>query len=95
MNLSISPDLSTFFGTNNLANYSNDEVTNIMNEIKNVTDENKLKEDYKKLKEIYINDIPYLSLYNNKYVVAYNSGLAGNIQPNWFYLFYDFKNWHK
>ena len=39
MNLSVSPDLSTFFGENNLANYSNEEVTNIMNEIKNLKDE--------------------------------------------------------
>lgn len=95
MNLSISPDLSTFFGENNLANYSNDEVTNIMNEIKNLTDENKLKEDYKRLGEIYKTDMPYLSLYNNKFTVAYSTGLAGTIEPNWFYQFYNIQDWHK
>ena len=59
MNLSISPDLSTFFGDNNLANYSNEEVTNIMNEVKNINDEEKLKQDYKRLGEIYKNEMPY------------------------------------
>lgn len=95
INLSISPDLSTFFSTNNLANYSNETVTNIMEELKNMTDEEKIKDDYKKLAEIYKNDVPYLSLYNNKYIVAYSRNLAGTIEPNWFYQFYNIEEWHK
>ena len=95
INLSISPDLSTFFGSNNLANYSNEEVTNIMNEVKNINDDERLKQDYKRLGEIYKNDMPYLSLYNNKYTVAYSTGLAGTLEPNWFYQFYNIKDWHK
>ncbi len=95
INLSVSPDLSTFFGDNNLANYSNDEVKNIMNEIKNLRDENQLKQNYKRLNEIYKNDMPYVSLYNNKYTVAYNSNLVGGLEPNWFYQFYNIKDWHK
>ena len=95
MNLSISPDLSTFFGDNNLANYSNDEVKNLINEAKNTTDENKIKQNYKRLGEIYKIEIPYLSLYNNKYTVAYNSNLRGSLEPNWFYQFYNIKDWYK
>ena len=95
MNLSISPSLITFFGEGNLANYSNEEVTNLMNEVKNTTDENKLKEDYKRLGEIYKFEMPYLSLYNNKYIIAYSTDLAGNVEPNWFYQFYNLKDWHK
>lgn len=95
INLSISPDLSTFFGTDNLANYTNEEVTNIINEVKNLNDENKLKQDYKRLGEIYKTEMPYLSLYNNKYTVAYNSSLAGTVEPNWFNQFYNIKDWHK
>lgn len=95
INLSVSPDLSTFFGDNNLSNYSNEEVTNLMNEIKNLNDENKLKQDYKRLGEIYKTEMPYLSLYNNKYTVAYNTKLAGTLEPNWFYQFYNIKDWHK
>ena len=95
MNLSISPDLTTFFGDNNLANYLNEEVTNIMNEVKNLNDEEKLKQDYKRLGEIYKNEMPYLSLYNNKYTVVYSTELAGTLEPNWFYQFYNIKDWHK
>ena len=95
MNLSLSPDLTTFFGENNLANYSNEEVTNIMNEVKNSKDEEKLKQNYKRLGEIYKTEMPYLSLYNNKYTVAYNQNLAGTLEPNWFYQFYNIKDWHK
>lgn len=95
MNLSVSPDLTTFFGDNNLANYSTEEITNIMNEVKNLTDEDKLKQDYKRLGEIYKTDMPYLSLCNNKYTVAYSTALAGTVEPNWFYQFYNIKDWHK
>jgi ABC-type transport system substrate-binding protein len=95
INLSISPDLSTFFGANNLANYSNTEVDDLMNEIKNTTDENKLKDDYKRLAEIYKVDMPYLSLYNNKYTVVYNTNLVGFNEMNWFYQFYNLQIWHK
>ena len=93
--VSPSPDLTTFFGEGNLANYSNEEVNNIMNESKNTIDENILKEKYTRLMEIYKTDIPYISLYNNKYTVAYNSALVGNITPNWFYQFYGIEGWYK
>ena len=93
--VSPSPDLNLFLGDGNLANYSNEEVQNIMNEVKNTTDEEVLKEKYKRLAEIYKTDIPYLSLYNNKYTIAYNSALVGDITPTWFYQFYGIEGWYK
>ena len=95
MYVSPSPNLETFFGEGNLANYSNEEVTDIMNQVKNTTDENILKEKYKRLIEIYKSDVPYLSLYNNKYTIAYSSELVGDLTPNWFYLFYGIEGWYK
>ncbi len=93
--LSLTPSLETFFGQNNLSNYTNEEVTNIMNEVKNTTDENVLKEKYQRLLEIYKSDIPYISLYSNKYMVAYNSGLVGDLTPNWYSSFYGVEGWYK
>ncbi len=93
--LSPSPNLTTYFGEGNLANYSNEEVSSIMNEVKNTTDEQVLKDKYARLSELYKTDIPYISLYNNKYMVAYNSGLVGEITPNWFYQFYGIEGWYK
>lgn len=95
MTLSPSPNLETFFGEGNLANYSNDEIRSIMSEVKNTTDENILKEKYQRLIEIYKTDMPYISLYNNKYIVAYSSELVGDITPNWFYQFYGIEGWYK
>lgn len=95
INLSLSPDLTTFFGTNNLANYNTDEITTIMNEVKNTTDENVLKERYKRLAEIYKTDVPYLSLYNNKYIVAYSTGLVGDVAPTWYNIFNNISGWYK
>ena len=95
MDVSPSPNLEIFFGESNLSNYSNEEVVNIMNEVKNTTDENILKEKYKRLMEIYKTDMPYVSLYNNKYMVAYSSELVGEITPNWFYQYYGIEDWYK
>ncbi len=95
MTLSPSPNLTTYFGEGNLANYSNEEVTSIMNEVKNTTDEQVLQEKYTRLSELYKTESPYISLYNNKYIVAYNSGLVGEITPNWFYQFYGIEGWYK
>lgn len=95
MTISPSPNLDMFFGESNLANYTNDEVTQIMNEVKNTSDENVLKEKYKRLVEIYKAEIPYISLYNNKYTVAYNSELVGDFNPNWFNAFYGIEGWYK
>lgn len=93
--LSPSPNLNTFFGEGNLSNYSKEEVSDIMDEVKNTTDEKILKEKYQRLSEIYKTDVPYVSLYNNKYFIAYNSGLVGDINPNWFYQFYGIEGWYK
>ena len=95
MTLSISPNLTTYFGEGNIANYTNEEVNNIMNQVKNTTDEAILKEKYTRLSEIYKNEIPYISLYNNKYTVAYNSELVGEITPNWYDAFYGIEGWYK
>lgn len=95
INLSLSPDLTTFFGDNNLANYNNDEVKTIMNEVKNTTDENTLKQRYQRLAEIYKSDVPYLSLYNNKFTVAYSTGLVGDVNPTWYNIFNNISGWYK
>ena len=95
MTLSPSPNLDTFFGEGNIANYSNEEVTNLLNETQNTIDENVLLQDYQRLAEIYKVDMPYISLYNNKYTIAYSSSLVGDITPTWFYQFYGIEGWYK
>ena len=93
--LSPSPNLETFLGANNLSNYNNEEVNNILAEVRNTNDEKVLKSKYQRLIEIYKSDIPCISLYNNKYIVAYSNELVGEVTPNWFNQYYGIESWYK
>ncbi len=93
--VSANPSLNTYLGNNNIANYYNEEVNIIMQEVNNITDENLLKEKFDRLIQIYNADVPYISICNSKEFVACNSGLAGEITPNWFNIFYNIESWYK
>ena len=95
INLSYSPNLETFLGNNNLANYTNEELKSILEEVKNTNDENILKEKYKRIAEIYKEEVPYISLYNNKFTVCCHSNLKGDVTPNWYNVFYNVAGWYK
>ena len=95
INLAINPSLEIFFGNNNLANYSNSEVNELLKELKNTTEEARLKEIYDIIYAKYTTDVPYISLYNNKIVTAFNNTLVGEFYPNWYYTFYNIDTWYK
>lgn len=92
---SFTPNLSTFFEYGNIANYSNDEVNTIMSEIKNITDDELLKSKYYRLYEIFVEEMPYISLYRKNNCVVCNSGLVGNITPNNFNIFHNIEKWYR
>lgn len=93
--LSPSPNMETYFGDENLANYSNEEISNLINEAKNTADENIIKDNFKRIAEIYKADIPYLSLFTSKYTIAYNTSIVGDVEGNWYNLFYNIETWYK
>lgn len=90
-----SPSLNTFFGNGNIANFSNSEVTEIMNQIANTTDENALYENYNKLYDIYLQEVPYIGLYRDTDMVIYNQSLVGNIKANAFNLYHNIEKWYR
>lgn len=90
----IAPDLTTYFGYNNLANYNNSEVNEIMGYLKNITDENELKSKYQRLYEIYNDEVPYIGIARNKILVVKNTNLVGEIKANWYDMFYNIKEWY-
>ncbi len=92
---SFSPNISTYFGENNLANYSNDEIFDLMNKIENTTDDVVLYDSYKTIFDKYIEDVPYIGLYRNTDIVVYNQGLVGNISPNAFNLYHNIYKWYR
>ena len=91
----ISPDLTTYFGNGNLANYNNDEAKKILNEINSITDVEELKARFKKLYDIYNDDVPYIGIGRNKIYVITSSYLNGEFQPQWYNLYFKFKDWYK
>lgn len=92
---SFSPSLKTFFGNGNMANYINNEVTEIMNTIDNTSDENVLYEKYSRLYDIYLDEVPYIGLYRETDVIVYNQGLVGNITANAFNIYFNIEKWYR
>ena len=95
MTNSISPDLKTYYGNGNLANFNSDEAKKIINEINSITDQEELKSRYKKLYEIYDDEVPYIGIARNKIYVITNSYLNGEFDARWYNLFFKFKDWYK
>lgn len=93
--LGYSPNLETFFGEGNLANYNNNEVSEIMNVVSNTTDEKTLYEKYARLYDIYLEEAPYIGLYRNTDILVYNQSLVGNITANTFNIFHNIEKWYR
>lgn len=90
-----SPDLSYFLGNDNIANYENEEISNILNELKNTTDENAIKEKYNRIIQIYEEEVPYVCLYRNKGKVIYSMKLTGEFSPTNYSAYYHFEKWYR
>ncbi len=95
MQVGYSPNLNTFFGEQNLANYHNQEVTEIMNVINNTSDKNLLYEKYGRLYDIYLEEVPYIGLYRNTDIIVCNQSLVGNITANTFNIYHNIEQWYR
>ena len=92
---SYSPELTYFYGENNISNYDNSEVKTLVNEVKNITDVNILEEKYKKIIEITKEECPYVSLYRSKNFLLINQNVIGNFEPNNYGIINNFESWNK
>lgn len=92
---SLSPNLETYFGNSNYANFYNEELNGIMNEIKNISKEDLLEEKYTRIRQIFNEQKPYIGLYSNCYSVSSSWALRGNVTPSWYNIFIDINNWYK
>ena len=92
---SFSPNLHTFFGDGNIANYNNIEVLDLINKVENTTDEGILYDSYKTIFDKYLEEVPYIGLYRSTDIVVYNQGLVGNISPNAFNLYHNIYKWYR
>lgn len=92
---SYSPNLNTFFGNGNIANYNNEEILEIMNAVANTTDEKLLFEGYNRLYDIYLEEAPYIGLYRNTEIIVYNQGLVSNMTANCFNIYHNIEKWYR
>lgn len=93
--LGYTPSLKTFFGENNLANYYNQEILDLMNEASNTVDENTLYNNYNRIYDIYLDEVPYIGLYRNTNIIVYNQGLVCNITANSFNMYHNIEKWYR
>jgi len=91
----IFPDLNTYLGPDNLSNYEKEEVLEIISEVGTIQNQEILEEKYKRLIEIYNEDMPFISLYFNSNIILYKSNLKGNLEHNWYNLFYNIGGWYR
>ena len=92
---SFTPSLETFFGNNNIQNYYNNDITNLLNQSKNTNDLNTLKECNDKIIDIYNNDLPFISLYRDKSSVIKSQNISGEITPNNYFSYYNINTWSR
>lgn len=93
--VSASPNLETYFGISNYANFNNEELTNLINEVRNISKEDLLKEKYTRIRQIFNEQNPYIGLYSNYYAIASSWSLRGNVTANWYNIFIDIDKWYK
>lgn len=93
--LPLSPDLSTYFGENNISNFQNEEASSILKDLTSVAGDDVFKEKVKRLYEIYKTEVPAISLYLNKNTVIYSQNLIGDVTPNCYQIFYHIENWYR
>lgn len=94
INQGLSPDLTTYFGGNNLADFYTSETNDIMSYINNIKDENELRSKYQRLYEIYNEEVPYIGIARNKIIAIKNTELVGDIRANWYNMFYNIGEWY-
>lgn len=83
------PNIDFFIGNDNYANYENSEIESLL---ENIEDIQKL---YNRIQEILEDDCPYIPLYFNKNILAYNQKITGNITPTWNNIFLNIETWTK
>lgn len=60
-----------------------------------IEDRNILQEEYNKITEQYKEEMPFIGLFFDSYLVLHNSKLKGDFSGNWYNPFYNIDTWYK
>ncbi len=92
---SYTPNLATFFGSGNIANYENEEMLAIIGEATSGASDERLYEFYNRLYDIYLEEAPYIGLYRKTQSLISNQSLSGNLKPNAFNMYHNIELWYR
>lgn len=82
---SVKPQLSYFYGSDNIAHYYNEDVISKLNNL----------EKYSEIEKQVSDDTPYIGLYRNKGAVILNANVGGVFNSNNYFTYYNFNEWYR
>ena len=94
-NFGYSPDVTSYFKNENIANYNNEELNRLINEFKYLPQEQDIQKNCSEIVKIYNKDCPYISLFYNINTMVYTKDLKGKVIPNSYNLFYHINEWYR
>lgn len=83
----ITPDIRKYFEDEN--------IQERLQEISKIENKEVLKEEYGKIIDIYYEELPFISLYFDSYIILHNNKLKGDFSGNWYNMFYNVNTWYK
>ena len=92
---SYTPNIESFITGDNLENYENEEINQLIGEVRNITDENTLKEKYKRIQEIYYSEVPFVGLCRDKTYIVKSRALSGEVSGNNYFSYYNIESWNR
>ena len=92
---SYSPDLTYFFGENNISNYRNENILSILSSGISTKSSKVLKEKYSEIYNTYKAEVPFIGLYRSKNITITSEKLIGEIIVNNYSTFYNISNWYR
>ena len=83
----IMPDIRQYF--------KDDNIKNRLDKIIKIEDKSILKQEYDNIINEYYEQLPFISLYFNSYIILHNKKIKGDFSGNWYNLFYNVDSWYK
>lgn len=75
--------------------FNNEQTKGEIKKVIQIEDKEVLKEEYGKIIDEYYEELPFISLYFNSYIVLHTNKLKGDFSGNWYNLFYNIDTWYK
>lgn len=89
------PSIDLYFEENNISNYDDKNIINKMNQIEKQNNEDRKRILLNEIISEYNENVPYISLYYDTYIIVYSNNLIGQVEPNSYNIFYNIENWYR